>query len=132
MEDTIEVKIYYEDTDCGGVVYYGKYLTYLEWARTHYLEKRQISISKLMEEGIFFVVIHVDINYRKPVKYGEMLTVTTDIGAITKTTITFQHSIFNKKENALVAISSVQLACVKGNSMRPVRLKEEITEALKK
>ena len=54
----MEVKIYYEDTDCGGVVYYANYLRYFERARTEYLEVRGHSVAALMEQGTVFVVVH--------------------------------------------------------------------------
>ncbi len=55
MKHLLKVKIYYEDTDCGGVVYYANYLKYFERARTELLESREIFLNKLMDEGIFFV-----------------------------------------------------------------------------
>ena len=56
-EDRIEVKVYYEDTDCGGVVYYANYFRYFERARTEYLEQRGVSLKGLMENGVCFVVV---------------------------------------------------------------------------
>ena len=54
----MEVRIYYEDTDCGGVVYYANYLKYFERARTQYLEDRGLSVANLMRAGRLFVVVH--------------------------------------------------------------------------
>ena len=69
----MEVRIYYEDTDCGGVVYYGNYLKYFERARTQYLEERGLSVAELMKEGTVFVVVHAEVDYRSPARYGDRL-----------------------------------------------------------
>jgi acyl-CoA thioester hydrolase len=57
----MDIRIYYEDTDCGGVVYYANYLRYFERARTEYLENRGIVIPECILKGFFFVVAHQDI-----------------------------------------------------------------------
>ena len=69
--DVIEIRIYYEDTDCGGIVYYANYLKYFERARTQYLEDRRLSVMDLMNAGRVFVVVHAEIEYRAPARYGE-------------------------------------------------------------
>ena len=56
MCHTLKIRIYYEDTDCGGVVYYANYLRYVERARTEFLESRGVSLRALMDEGVYFVV----------------------------------------------------------------------------
>ena len=71
--DIIEIRIYYEDTDCGGVVYYANYLKYFERARTQYLEDCRLSVMDLMNAGRVFVVVHAEIEYRAPARYGETL-----------------------------------------------------------
>jgi acyl-CoA thioester hydrolase len=73
----MEIKIYYEDTDCGGVVYYANYLKYFERARTHYLEERGLSVAGLMKEGTVFVVVHAEVDYRSPARYGDWLVIET-------------------------------------------------------
>ena len=67
----MEIRIYYEDTDCGGVVYYANYLKYFERARTQYLEERGLSVAGLMNEGTVFVVVHAEVDYRSPARYGD-------------------------------------------------------------
>ncbi|MCE7978102.1 MAG: acyl-CoA thioesterase [Nitrospira sp. NTP1] len=60
----MDIRIYYEDTDCGGVVYYANYLKYFERARTHYLEERGLSVAGLRDQGTQFVVVHAELDYR--------------------------------------------------------------------
>src|SRR3990172_6743469 len=69
----MEVRIYYEDTDCGGVVYYANYLRYLERAENNYIEERGLSVAGLMNEGTVFVVVHAEVDYRSPARYGDTL-----------------------------------------------------------
>ncbi|HSV90356.1 MAG TPA: hotdog domain-containing protein, partial [Nitrospiraceae bacterium] len=66
--ENMDIRIYYEDTDCGGMVYYGNYLKYFERARTQYLEERGLSVAELMKEGTMFVVVHAEVDYRSPAR----------------------------------------------------------------
>jgi acyl-CoA thioester hydrolase len=122
----IDIRIYYEDTDCGGVVYYGKYLAYLERARTAYLEGRGINLSALMAEGIYFVVVHVDIKYHRPARYGDIITVQSVVERSTPATITFRHKVIRKACGTDIATATVKLACVGGEGMKPRRLPEGV------
>lgn len=63
-------RIYYYDTDCGGVVYYGNYMRFLEEARTEYMEERGLSVKALMDKCIWFVVKRQEIEYKAPAVYG--------------------------------------------------------------
>jgi acyl-CoA thioester hydrolase len=130
MHDCLYVKIYYEDTDCGGVVYYGKYLAYLERARTEFLEERDVSLVELMNEGIHFVVVNVDINYKTPARYGDILSVCSEVAEMTNATITFGHTIRKKATEAVIATASVKLACI-GKNMKPQRINSAIVNALR-
>lgn len=92
----MEVKIYYEDTDCGGVVYYANYLKYFERARTDFLDQRGLSVAQLMKEGTVFMVVHAEINYKSPARYGETLTIETTLDASKNASFTFVHTIREK------------------------------------
>ena len=81
----MNVKIYYEDTDCGGVVYYANYLKYFERARTEYLLSHGISVAELQQQGIYFLVTHAEVFYRSAAHYGETLHVDTVVSASRKT-----------------------------------------------
>ena len=71
--------IFYHDTDCGGVVYYGNYLKFFEEARTLYMQERGFSIPDLMKKGLFFVVARQETEYKYPVRYGDVIDVDTKI-----------------------------------------------------
>ena len=111
----MEIRIYYEDTDCGGVVYYANYLKYFERARTHYLEDRGLSVAGLMAEGTVFVVVHAEVNYRSPARYGETLVIETVVSEMTAASFTFAHVVKDKVNGRVVAEGSARLAATDGN-----------------
>ncbi len=129
MNDCIDIRIYYEDTDCGGVVYYGKYLAFLERARTDFFERRGIRLSQLMEEGIFFVVTEVTIHYHMPARYADIISVCSEITEVKPASLVFNHRLSKKKTSELLVTSSVRLAFVDRN-MKPLKIRRDLREAL--
>ena len=110
----MEIKIHYEDTDCGGVVYYANYLKYFERARTEYLEERGMSVAGLMKEGTVFVVVHAEVDYRSPARYGDRLTIETVVSDMTAASFTFSHVIRERESQRVVVEGSARLAAVNG------------------
>ena len=119
----MDIKIYYQDTDCGGVVYYANYLTYFERARTEFLLDRGIDIRRLADEGITFVVRRAQIDYRSPARYGETVSVETRAEKISAASIDIGYVIKEKKEGRLIVTGSTLLACI-GKDLKPRRLPE--------
>lgn len=110
----MEIKIYYEDTDCGGVVYYANYLKYFERARTEYLEEHGLSVAGLMNKGTVFVVVHAEVDYRSPARYGDWLVIETVISDRTAASFTFSHVIRERESRRLVVEGSARLAVTDG------------------
>jgi len=108
----MEVRIYYEDTDCGGVVYYANYLKYFERARTHCLEEHGLSVSELIQQGTEFRVIKAELTYRSAAMHGETLVVDTKIHATRRISITFSHRIRERTSQRLVVEGSATLVTV--------------------
>ncbi|MBI3609290.1 MAG: YbgC/FadM family acyl-CoA thioesterase [Nitrospirae bacterium] len=121
------VRIYYEDTDCGGVVYYANYLRYFERARTEYLRACGIELKPWMEKGLYFVVARVEIDYKAPAHYSDLLEIETAVTGRSKASITFSHSV-RDQNGRLNADSMVILVCVSGG--RPRRIPDEIIAKL--
>ena len=115
VDTTVEIKIYYEDTDCGGGVYYANYLKYFERARTHYLEERGLSVARLMEEGTVFVVVHAEVDYKSSARYGDWLVVETAVSDMTQASFTFSHVIRERESQRVVVEGSARLAATDGN-----------------
>jgi acyl-CoA thioester hydrolase len=113
--ENMEIRIYYEDTDCGGVVYYGNYLKYFERARTEYLEERGLSITGLMKKGTVFVVVHAEVDYRSPARYGDRLVIETVVSDMTAASFTFSHVIREQENQRVVVEGSARLAATDGN-----------------
>lgn len=111
----MDIRIYYEDTDCGGVVYYANYLKYFERARTHYLEERGLSVAGLIEQGRVFVVVHAEVEYRSPARYGETLQIETVIPDMNPAAITFAHVVRERATGRVVVEGSAKLAVTDGN-----------------
>jgi len=113
--DTIEVRIYYEDTDCGGVVYYANYLKYFERARTRFLEERGLSVAGLMNDGTVFVVVHAAVDYRSPARYGDTLVIDTVVAELRAASLTFQHVVKEKQSGRVIVKGSARLAATDAN-----------------
>ena len=111
----MEIRIYCEDTDCGGVVYYGNYLKYFERARTQYLEERGLSVAGLMKEGAVFVVVHAEVDYRSPARYGDRLIIETVVSDMTAASFTFSHVIREQESQRVVVEGVARLAATDGN-----------------
>jgi len=109
------IRIYYEDTDCGGIVYYANYLKYFERARTQYLEERGLSVAWLMKEGTVFVVVHAEVDYRSPAHYGDRLRIETVVSDISAASFTFSHVIRERESQRVVVEGSARLAATDGN-----------------
>jgi acyl-CoA thioester hydrolase len=124
IKNTLKIKIYYEDTDAGGVVYYANYLRFLERARTEFLAENGINVAEYHNKGYFFPVIHVDINYKKPARLGDVIEVTADLIEMTHATVTFRQNIF--RNNVLLVEATVKLVCINTGG-KPGRLPPEFT-----
>ncbi|GBE36739.1 acyl-CoA thioester hydrolase YbgC [bacterium BMS3Bbin07] len=128
-EDRIEIKVYYEDTDCGGVVYYANYFRYFERARTEYLEQRGVSLKGLMENGVCFVVVDASAHYRQSGRYGDILMIQTDITDRGPASITFSHQVTRKQTGDLLVSGLVKIASV-SEQMKPIKLPESVLQVL--
>jgi|SRR3989339_460978 len=121
----MEIKIYYGDTDCGGVVYYGNYLKYFEAARTEWLAEKGVSIKKLMEDGIFFVVASAGIKYHAPARYGDNLRIITKLTEKRGVRMNFSYEVL--RGDILIVTGETLLACV-GSDFRPRKLPENFNK----
>jgi acyl-CoA thioester hydrolase len=98
----MEIRVYYEDTDAGGVVYYANYFKYFERARTHYLEERGLSVVQLVREGTQFLVVHAEADYRSPARLGDTLAVETTLPECGRASVTFAHVIRDRVSGRVV------------------------------
>ncbi len=129
MSHLMDVPIYYEDTDCGGVVYYANYLRYMERGRTGYLESRGYSVKTLMDEGTIFMVLRVEIDYRSPGRYGDVIEIETRVRDVTRATMVFEHIMREKASRRVLVECSAKMVIVDRNG-KPKRLPEAYLERL--
>jgi acyl-CoA thioester hydrolase len=124
----MKIRVYYEDTDCGNVVYYANYLKYMERSRTEYLRERGVDLAAYHANGHLFAVIEADIKYKAPARYNDLLNAESSVKELTPTTILFTTEIKNE-QGALLVTGDVRLACITAAG-RPTRLPKEIVSVL--
>jgi len=121
-------RVYWEDTDGGGVVYYANYLKYLERARTEWLRSLGFAQSQLVKDpGIIFVVTNINLDYRRPARLDDSLVIMCDLAAEGAATLTFAQRIV-RGEDVLIE-GTVRVACLDSQSFRPRRLPAEVVHA---
>ncbi|MGB7566340.1 MAG: YbgC/FadM family acyl-CoA thioesterase [Chitinivibrionales bacterium] len=125
----MKIRIYYEDTDCGNVVYYANYLKYMERSRTEFMRDRGVSFAKLHDEGYLFVVAEARLKYESPAYYDDVLDVTTTIENKSPVSIIFNTAITNSK-NVPVVSGTVKVACIQKSDRKLCRIPAEIIERL--
>ena len=125
------VRVYYEDTDCGNVVYYANYLRYMERSRTEYLRERGIELEQFHKKGVIFAVSQVNVKYRQPARYNDLLTVESTITELASFAMTFETTIHNES-GILLNSGTVKVVCVSEETGRACKIPEEILEAIKK
>lgn len=130
MNHFMDVKIYYEDTDCGGVVYYANYLRYMERARTEYLASRGYSVKKLMDEGTIFMVLRSEIDYKSPARYGDTIEIETWVSDTSRVTMVFNHVMREKTSRRVFVECNAKIVYVDANG-KPKRLSDEYVEKVK-
>jgi acyl-CoA thioester hydrolase len=100
-EHQIQIRVRYSETDQMSVVYHGNYMPYFEMGRVEWLRNKGISYKSLEENGIALPIVSMTINYKKPARYDDLLTVVTTIKEIPSTRIYFQYEIYNQKNELL-------------------------------
>jgi len=130
MIGTLPVRIYYEDTDAGGVVYYANYLKYLERGRTEFIRALGVEQRELAREtGLAFAVRSLTAEYLKPAVLDDELVVTTTVEALGRAQVTFAQSIARANETLLTA--QVRVACLDLVSGRPTAMPKSLHEQFK-
>jgi len=124
----MQIRVYYEDTDCGNVVYYANYLRFMERSRTEYLRERGIDLSHWQKKGFTFVVVEVHGKYHASAQYNDLLDVVSCVTELTRVSVVFETAI-SHSNGTLLFEGYVRLACISKNS-KPTRIPGEIASAL--
>ena len=124
----IKVKIYYHHTDCGGIVYYGRYLDFFEEALTEFFAGRGIPIDQLAKDGVLFVVSKQEIEYKAPGYYADILEVSTQVTNASGVRIEFAHDVVNQDGKLLVRAKTT-MVCV-DKTIRPQSLPDGVAQKI--
>jgi len=123
------VRVYIEDTDAGGIVYYANYLKFMERARTECLRAAKIDLDHWQhQQKRLFVVRSVTVDYHLPAQYDDQLTVNANIMTIRPASILMEQPIFRGEQ--LLLSSTVKLACVDADTLAPTAIPNAIREAM--
>jgi acyl-CoA thioester hydrolase len=126
---TLPVRIYYEDTDAGGIVYYANYLKFFERGRTELLREVNIEQDVLLEKDIAFVVKKVELNYIKAARFNQLITVKTEVISCKKASLQFKQEIFHESGELLCEATTL-IACINLQKMKPMAVPSEIIEVI--
>ena len=120
----------YAETDQMGVVYYGNYPQYLELGRVEWLRSIGFTYKAMEEEGVMMPVVSLQIQYKKPALYDELITIRTKLKELPSTKIEFDYEILNEKGELLSTAYTV-LVFVDAKTFRPVRCPEKVLKLIK-
>lgn len=128
-----EARVYWEDTDGGGIVYYANYLRFLERARTEWLRQRGIVQSVLARElGLMFAVVSVQVDYRSPARLDDLLYISCLAERDGAATLDFRQEVRRgSADGELLVAGTARVACLDAATLRPRRLPAVILEVLK-
>lgn len=123
------VRIYYEDTDSGGVVYYANYLRFMERARTEFLRHFGFEQDQLSnDEGVIFAVRSVAVDYRRPARFNELLEVSARVVQRGGASITFHQEV--RRNGEVLCDGKIKIASLTADTLRPVPIPQQIVSAM--
>lgn len=132
MEFVWPIRVYYEDTDAGGVVFYANYLRFMERARTEWLRSLGFEQDALMlDPGILFAVRRVELDYEQSARFNDELQVVSTIERIAGASMDFAQRVERVVDGVLLCGGRVRVACLRADDMRPTRIPAPIREKLK-
>jgi tol-pal system-associated acyl-CoA thioesterase len=125
----IPVRVYYQDTDAGGVVFHAQYLAFMERARTELLIAAGIDLARLAREhGVLFMVHEISVKYHQPALLNDLLAVSADVVKKGRASVVFRQRV--ERDGTLLVEADVALALVDRERMKPARMPQELAKAL--
>jgi acyl-CoA thioester hydrolase len=124
---SIPVRVYYQDTDAGGVVFHAQYLAFMERARTELLNEADIDLAKLAAvTGAMFFVHEIHVKYHRPALLNELLMVSAEVVKMGRASFVFRQRV--EREGELLVEADVSVATVDRDTKRPVRMPQVLTD----
>jgi acyl-CoA thioester hydrolase len=122
-------KIRYAETDQMGVVHHANYLLYLEQARIDWLEKKGVNYAELEEQGIMLPVYNINIDYKRPIRFGDTVKVDVQRGEMYGVRIPFDYKLYNSKDELIVE-AQVTLIFTSADTRKPVKCPPDLFKIL--
>ncbi len=125
-------RVYFEDTDAGGVVYYANYLKFYERGRTEYLRALGFEQDHLLQQHIVFVVRNICVDFKQAARFNEQLRINTRVASSKKASLVFDQSIYRVRDEDEVLINQAEvlIVCVASDRFVPTAIPREIVRAL--
>jgi acyl-CoA thioester hydrolase len=124
---SLPVRVYYEDTDAAGVVYYANYLKFMERARAEWLRSLGFEQDTLrLQAGVLFAVQRAEVEYLRPALFNDLLRVTVDLSAAGRASLVFDQEIRREADVAVCCRGRVKIACLNEKTLRPSRMPEHL------
>lgn len=125
------VRVYYEDTDSGGVVYYANYLKFMERARTEWLRHLGFEQDELIaQHNVLFAVRHVEVDYRQPARFNQQLVVSVRVAEIGKASLTFEQQVRRESDDSLLCHGRVKVASLDAERFKPCSIPSALREKI--
>ena len=123
------IRVYYEDTDAGGVVYYANYLKFMERARTEMLRAIGFEQDRLkQEQDVIFAVHSINAKYHKPAVFNDELTVISHISDLAKASLTFSQRIMRATDQQLLCSADIKVACLRASRFAATAIPSDIAQ----
>ncbi|MES2999596.1 MAG: tol-pal system-associated acyl-CoA thioesterase [Pseudomonadota bacterium] len=127
------VRIYWEDTDAGGIVFYANYLKFFERARTEWLRSLGIEQRKLREStGGMFIVGETSVRYHRPARLDDELLVTADIKEMGRASLIIAQQALERNSRSLICDGSIRIGWVDAGTLKPARIPPTLLETLQR
>ena len=122
-------RVYYEDTDAGGIVYYVNYLKFMERARTERLRHLGFAQSQLVDENLLFVVHSAEARYHAPAKLDDEISISAEVMELNRASIRFRQQVRRATDESLLCEGQFLVACVRADNLKPRAIPEALRAA---
>ncbi len=139
VEFSWPVRVYYEDTDNGGMVYHANYLKFMERARTEWLRARGMEQDVLMrQEGLIFAVCSAQLDYLKPARFNQLLSVSASVMEASRVSLTFEQTVNSTtneeddevENDLLLCRGRIKIVCLDANRLKPRAIPASIRQEI--
>lgn len=125
----LSCRVYYEDTDAGGIVYYVNYLKFMERARTERLRRLGFVQSQLAADNVLLVVHSCEARYHAPARLDDELSISADVVELKRASLRFRQQVRRASDGLLLCEGSVLVACVRADTLKSRSIPEALREA---